>query len=266
MRSVSLQLAACLLSLSLFNVEGVAAMPLGGRQVAAVERLLRRVATELADASDQTAMRELIAAFTTRGSLMEADKTAWTLLTFDREGELEAVQVNAAALLAAPPLIQRAAVLHELEHLKRARETRRLLQEGGGRGVARLHHIVRVLVEDEHRAYRRDIGYVENAISAHGGLEPYLAALPPAEREPTRRYYAQHVAPFLAADGTINERRLRNFIFLETFPRRHPRHYAAALMWEALQGHVEVRRGPDGRWRPARLLAPAAFLAWLTPT
>ena len=112
---------------------------------------------------------------------------------------------------------------------------------------------MRVLVEDECQAYRRDIRYVADIVAAHGGLDRYLAARPPAEREPTRWYYAQHVEPFLAASGALDERRLRRFIFLDTFPRRHPRHYAAALMWEALQGHVEVRRDSDGLWRPARL-------------
>jgi len=264
MRSVVLHLTVCLLPLALFGREGAAATPLAVRQ-GAVERLLRTVAQELVDPSDAAAIDELIAVFTAQGSLSEAEPTAWMVLTFDHEGTLTAVQVNATALLEAPPLIQRAAVLHELEHLKRARETRRLLQDGGGRGVARLHHIVRVLVEDECRAYRRDILYVEGAISVQGGLEAYLAIRPPGERAPTRRYHAQHVAPFLATDGTINERRLRDFVFLETFPRRHPRQYTAALMWETLQGHIEVRRASDGVWRPARLLSPGAFLAWLVP-
>ena len=266
-----------LLSLGLLGAEGIAAdTPASTPQAAAVERLLRTVATELSDPSDHTAIQQLIRVFAARGALTD-DRSVWMLLTFDRDGRLNAVKVNADVLLAAPPLIQRAAILHELEHLKHARETRRLLNELADRrpddrgdlsaSVTRFQHLVRVLVDDECRAYRRDILYLHDAVKTRGGLAAYLATLPPGQRLPTRWYYQREVAPFVTAGGGIDELRLRrDFVFLEVFSRRHPRYYTVALMWEALQGHVEVRRSPDGRWRPARLLVPTAFLAWLAPS
>ena len=209
------------------------------------------------------------------------------LLTFGRTGTLEAVAVNAPRLLAAPTLVQRAVILHELEHVKWAAQTRRLLgapaapvtvgqassvkaSRLGSRhrapDAARLQHIVRVLVDDEARAYARDIRYVEGIVSAHGGLAAYLATLPRSQRLPVSQYYQRSIQPFVDQAGHLNERRLRrDFIFLKTFPRHFPRHYEAALMWEALQGHVELRRGHDGIWRPGPLIEPAAFLAWLAP-
>ena len=273
----AIRLAACALILNLLGAEGISADPPDpDPQRAAVEQLLRSVARELPDARDHAAIQQLITVFSARGVLTD-DRSVWMLLTFDRDGGLEAVLVNAEVLLAAAPLIQRAAILHELEHLKRAKETRRLLRASADRhqarrgdlaaSASRLQHLVRVLVDDEYRAYRRDILYLYDAVEARGGLASYLATLPPDQRPATWRYYHGHVQPFITADGRLDEPRLRrDFVFLETFPRRHPRYYTAALMWEALQGHVEVRRGRDGRWRPARLLVPTAFLAWLAPS
>ena len=276
------RLLICTLAFSLPWPAGAVAATASSAVAEAVDRFLHVVAHELSDPCDQVAMEQLMTGFAERGTLVDESVKAWILLTFDQHGALEAVKVNADLLLAAPPLIQRAAVLHELEHLKRAKETRRQLDgshvpyasQQGQIGIAdpppatsKLQHIVRILVEDELRAYRRDILYVYDAVKAYGGLDAYLATLPPASRAPTQRYYQQHVEPFITADGKIDEQRLcRDFIFLKTFPRHYPRYYEAALMWEALEGHVEVRRGQDGTWYPSRFIMPTAFLAWLAPS
>ena len=123
-----------------------------------------------------------------------------------------------------------------------------------------------MLVDDEYRAYCRDILYVEGIVRTAGGLDAYLASVSPTQRQLTQQYYHLHVQPFVTPDGGIDAAKLRrDFIFLTTFPRHYPRYYEAALMWEAMQGHVEVRRSHDGRWQPTHLLVPAAFLAWLVP-
>ena len=307
-RSV-LHLIVCVLGFSFLRFEAAAAGSLTDQRVAAVGQLLRTIADDLTNPSDRAAIEQLIAAVTEHGALTDAHTTAWMVLTFDEHGALEVVKVNADVLLAAPPLLQQAAVLHELEHLKSAKETRRLLNGSSERAFdspqgmdlgldriqtltqpahpdaarpgeerhagcsgactkspSKLQHVIRVLVDDEFRAYSRDIVYVYDVVKAHGGLALYLAMLPPADRLPMQQYYQRHVQPFVTQDGTIDDRRLRrDFIFLQTFPRHFPRYYEAALAWEALQGHVELRLGPDGHWHPTRLIAPAAFLAWLVP-
>ncbi len=266
--------------------------------LADVARLFHATAAGLSDPADRAAMEQLLAVYTERARLADERTNVWMLLKFSRDGVLEDVGVNARALLSIPAVIQRAVILHELEHLKWARETRRLLartpdaprssafgptqpqvvsdESAARRGAvgsahrpvdaSKLQHIVRVLVEDEVRAYRRDILYVAEVVQAHGGLEAYLVTLPPAHRQPFQRYYTEHVQRFLEPDGTVNEERLRrDFIFFETFPHRHLRYYEAALAWEALQGHITLRRGPDGILRAKDILAPRDFLTWLTP-
>ena len=307
-RSV-LRLLVCVLSLSLLQSAGAATTPSPDHGIIAVSQLLRSIADDLSDPTDRAAINQLITAVSKFGTLTEDKVTAWMVLTFARDGTLVAVKVNADVLLTAPPLLQRAAVLHELEHIKSAKETRRLLNGSSERafdspqgmdlgldqvqtltqpahpdGVrpaeerhtgcsgectkspSKLQHVVRVLVDDEFRAYSRDIVYVYDVVKAHGGLALYLAMLPPADRLPMQQYYQRHVQPFVTQEGRIDDQRLRrDFIFLQTFPRHFPRYYEAALAWEALQGHVELRLGPDGHWHPTRLIAPAAFLAWLVP-
>jgi hypothetical protein len=122
--------------------------------------------------------------------------------------------------------------------------------------------VIRALVEDEARACHRDIRYVRDAVQAGGGLARYLGTLPSGQRRLFARYYRGRVAPFVRGDGMIDERRLRrDFVFLKTFPHRHPQHYRAALLWEASQGHVAL--GPGGAWRLREARAPSGFLAWL---
>lgn len=255
------------------------------QRASAVVHLLRAAASDLADPADQAALEQLLAVFVERGTLTRDGAAPLALLTFDRAGLLEGVTVSADILLAAPPLIQQAVILHELEHLKGAAETRRMLNQTPARWVgssprdpsgagfpgwpestSRLHHLVRVLVEDEARASYRDLGYVEGIIRAHGGLAAYLATLPPDQRLPIQRYYERRIQPFVKSDGGLDEPRVRrDLVFLQTFPHRYPHYYEAALLWEALQGHASVRRGPDGRWHLAHLITPTAFLAWLLP-
>ena len=301
-------LLICVLGFSFLRSEGAAVSSLIDHRVTAAGQLLRTIADDLTDPSDRAAIEQLISAVTEHAALTDGNTTAWMLLTFDRDGALIAVRVNADVFLTAPPLLQRAAVLHELEHLKSAKATRHLLlnspserafdsphglspvlvqggmhQEQDGeqllasgqlpvdssdraKSASALQSIVRVLVDDEFRAYSRDILYVYGVIKAQGGLDAYLATLPPAQRLPIQEYYQRHVQPFVTPGGKIDDQRLRrDFIFLKTFPRHFPRYYEAALAWEALQGHVELRLAPDGHWRPTRLIAPAAFLAWLVP-
>lgn len=258
----------CLLSFCVIGVAESAVRPDASASVEAVGQLLRKIADDLHDPADRAAIQQLIAVFTERG-IVSADQTGpWVLLTFNRAGDLDAVEVNAARFLSAPPLIQHAVILHELEHLKRAKTTRRLLDAVSppAEGAGALQAIVRILVNDEYWAHRRDIAYVEQAVRAAGGLAAYLDTLLPVHRLPVQQYYGRSVEPFLTADGTIEERRLRrDLIFFTEFPRRYRRYYEAALAWEALQGHVEIRRGHDGMLYPTQLLAPAAFLAWLLP-
>jgi hypothetical protein len=201
------------------------------------------------------------------------------LLTFDRNAELTAVEVSAARFLSAPSLIQEALLLHELEHLKNAPATDQAFDtltplpavSAQHRNHAplvvaahRMQAIVRILVEDESRAHRREILYVAWGVQAAGGLARYLQTLPDAQRRIAQPYYAQHVAPFIDDAYHIDERRLRQeLIFLRSFPRRYRRYYEAALAWEALQGHAQLHRSPDGTIRLSRLLSPAAFLSWL---
>ena len=307
MQRSALHLLTWILTVSSLQAEGAAAGALLDQRVAAVGQLLRTMADDLTDPSDRAALEQFIAAVTEHATLTDGHTTAWMLLTFDRDGALIAVRVNAEVFFTAPPLLQRAAVLHELEHLKSAKATRQRLnspserafdsphdlspvlvqrgirQEPDGepllasgqapvdsgdraKSASALQSIVRVLVDDEFRAYSRDLLYVYGVIRAQGGLDAYLATLPPAPRLSLQEYYQRHVQPFVTPDGRIDDQRLRrDFIFLTTFPRHFPRYYEAALAWEALQGHVELRLGPDGHWRPTRLIAPAAFLAWLVP-
>ncbi|MBI3320995.1 MAG: hypothetical protein HYZ91_01860 [Candidatus Omnitrophica bacterium] len=256
---------ACALTVGWLSPSAVAAMPRPSAAQRRVDALFHAMAREAADPSDRAAMERLVTVFAERGSVSSPRDGAWVVLTFHREGALEAVQVNAARLLAAPPLIQRAVILHEVEHLKWATQTRRALSAPPA-PFDTLHHVVRVLVDDEARAYRRDIQYVVECLNTHGGLTAYLASLPPTERLQVQQYYQRTVEPFLTAAGSIDERSLRqDLIFLQAFPRHYPRYYEAALMWEAVQGHIEVRRDQRGVWRPARLLSPTAFLAWLLP-
>ena len=246
-----------------------------------VETLLRAMAGEVRDAEDRVALEQLIAVFSGHGTVRAEREGPWVELTFNREGELEAVAIQAERLVSAPPLIQRAVILHELAHLQRAKATRRALnnlpqptiRERSGSdqqqpldAAQRLREIVRILVDDEYQAYRREIKYLEGAVNTAGGLRRYLTTLPPAQRRLTQEYYQRSVQPFVTAQGDLDELRLRrDLIFLKTFPRRYRRYYEAALAWEALQGHVEIQRSLDGTLRPARLLSPTAFLAWLVP-
>lgn len=244
----------------------------------AVRQLFGSIASDLRDAKDRAALEQLIAAFTERGTIATHPTGPWVLLTFNRAARLEAVEVSAERLLLAPPLIQHAVILHELEHVKWAQETRRALEALSAQDLSttaadetpdrgqKLRSIIRILVEDEVRAYRRDIVYVNEIVNAHGGFSSYLETLPQADRGPVQQYYQQLIQRFVTDEGAIDERRLRrDFIFLETFPHRYRRYYEAALSLEAMQGHVELRRGPDGTLRCIPLIAPTAFLAWLLP-
>jgi len=255
-----------------------AVTPETSASVEAVGRLLGQVAGDLRDPDDRAAVEQLIRVFMGRGTLRSDARGAWMVLTFNQAGELDAVEVNAARLLAAPPLIQQAVTLHEVEHLKSARDTRHTLdgvsrqppstrqrigeRESPGSALV-LQAIVRTLVEDECRAYRREIEHFDRVVSASGGLPAYLATLPPAQRAPIQQYYQYQVQPVVTQDDRLDEGRLRGLVFFGTFPKRHRRYYEAALAWEALQGHVEIRRGHDGMLYPTHLLVPAAFLAWL---
>ena len=233
-----------------------------------VRALLREVAAELPDAGDRAAVLQLLAAFERAGSMTPEPQAEWVVLTFNRAGVLSAVRINTTRLLAAPPLVQRAVILHEVEHIIRTPETAERLAGIAGMAPAgdRPQRIVCALVDDEFRAYRRDVDYVSRAVRAHGGLAAYLQGLPPAHRRSMHRYYRTAVEPFLAPDGGVDERRLRfDGIFFRAFARQYPRHYEAALAWEALQGHATLRRGSDGFLRVSRMLEPAAFLAWLVP-
>ncbi|MBI3083511.1 MAG: hypothetical protein HYY90_04025, partial [Candidatus Omnitrophica bacterium] len=218
----------CALAASLLTSPGVVAASNDAQRASAVVHLLRAAASDLADPADQAALEQLLSAFTDRVTLTHEATAPWVLLTFDRAGLLEGVTVNADILLAAPPLIQRAVILHELEHLKGAAETRRMLNQVPARWVgpsprspavagfpgwlestARLHHLVRVLVEDEALASHRDLRYVEGIIRDHGGLAAYLATLPPEQRLPIQRYYERRIQPFVKADGQLDEPRIR---------------------------------------------------------
>ena len=235
---------------------------------ASVIRFFREVSRELDEPRDRAALEQICTVFSRTDPAAQAPTTEWMVLSFNQRGVLEAVRVQADILLAAPSLIQRAVILHEVEHVTRAPETARRLNRSSGRGPSedRFRRVIRAVVDDEYWAYRRDILYVYRAVRAHGGLPAYLKTLPPPHRLPMQRYYRQAVEPFLAPDGTVNERRLRrDGIFFGTFPHQYPRYYEAALAWEALQGHVEIRRGSDGILRPTRLLTPTVFLTWLTP-
>lgn len=264
-------LLGCLLATGLMGAVDSAVTPETSAPVEAVGRLLGEFAGDLHDPSEQAAMTRLITVFTERGTVNPDPKGAWVLLTFDRNTDLAAVEINAEHLLSAPSLIQHAVLVHELEHLKRAKDTRRLLEAVSQSGQAPeaagpLHKIVRALVDDEYHAYRREILYVHGVVNASGGLQAYLNTVPPGERLAIQQYYQQSIGPFLTAAGEIHELRLRrDFVFFRTFPRRYRRYYEAALAWEALQGHVEIQRRLDGTLRPARLLSPTAFLAWLVP-
>ena len=246
----------------------------------AVRQLFGSIASDVRDVDDRAALEQLIAVFTERGTLSTDPNAPWMLLTFNRAARLEAIEVSAERLLLAPPLIQHAVILHELEHLKWAQETRRALETLSARYAnqsaptdqapfdtgQKLRAIIRILVEDEVRAYRRDIVYVEEIVNAHGGFSSYLETLPPAHRWPVQQYYQQLIQRFVTDEGTIDERRLRrDFIFLETFPHRYRRYYEAALSLEALEGHVELHRSPDGSLQFVPRIAPTTFLAWLLP-
>lgn len=257
---------------ALWSYPGLAAANPPHRSAVAVDQLLSIIELELSDPRDQEAMRQLRTAFATRGSVREgqaaqpgAPAEPWMVLTFDRVGVLQSVEVD-ARWLSAPPLVQRAVLLHELEHLKWAKETRRQLSRyleapisPGHRGgesrsalAASVRGIVRTLVEEECRAYRRDILFVLETVAAHGGLERYLSGLPSFQRAPTAQFYRSHVQPFLTPDGDLDEQKLRrDFVFLQTFPHRYPAYYQAVLWLEALEGR-----------RPRE---PGAFLAWLSP-
>jgi len=252
-----------LLTFCFMGVAESAVRPDAHASVEAVEQLMRTIAGDLHDRHDRAAVQQLIAVFTERGIVSADQAGPWVLLTFNRAGNLQAVAVNAARFLSAPPLIQHAVILHEVEHLKSARGTRRAL-DGASRQQP-FQAIVRTLVEDECRAYRREIGHFDRVVRASGGLRAYLVTLPAAERVPIQQYYQRQVQPVVTQDGRIDEGRLRDLVFFGTFPKRYRRYYEAALAWEALQGHVEIRRGHDGTLYPTHLLVPAAFLAWLLP-
>lgn len=249
-----------------------------------VQQLLLAIGQELPDPQDQRALQRLVRVFSAHGAVT-VDHSGdhvdlWVLLEFDQEGTLQAVAIDAKRLLAAPPLIQRAVILHELEHLKSGEETNRLvkvlveqrLRHGREDGHVRqpeaartLQEVIRVLVLEEARAYRRDIEYIGAIMRAGGGMEAYVKTLDPAQQPIVIAFYQQNVRPFLNDDGTINDRRLRReFIFLRTFPHRYPSYYNAALLLEALQGNVTFRRNIDGTWH---IILPAhspTFLAWLS--
>lgn len=268
-------LIATLVTLSaLWPCRGIAVANPPRHSDLAVEQLFSIIEPELSDPSDQEAIRQLRTAFATRGSVREeqgahpgAPAEPWMVLTFDRVGALQAVEVD-ERLLSAPPLIQRAVLLHELEHLKWAKETRRQLSRyisaaglasakpalrfGAAGLAASVRGIVRTLVEDECRAYRRDILSIQETLASHGGLEPYLESLPSSQRAQAAQFYGSHVQPFLTPDGALDEQKLRrDFIFFQTFPHRYPAYYEAALWLEALEDR-----------RPRE---PGAFLAWLSP-
>ena len=257
---------ACLLTFGVLTKVSAAA-PASEASAQAVRGLLQTLVEELPNPADRAAGERLITVFDLHGAVWSQPDSEWIVLTFNRDGVLTAVQINASSFLAAPPLIQRAVMVHEVEHVKRAPETAAQLRHSAGPGPSgeRMHRIVRAVVDDECRAYRKDILYVSRAVRSHGGLPAYLQTLPPPHRRLMQRYYHEAVEPFVAPDGTVNERRLRrDGIFFGTFPHRYPRYYEAALAWEALHGHVEIRRGSDGILRPTRLLEPAAFLTWLS--
>ncbi len=299
---MSLHIIAAALMAVLIQPPNAAAARRPSAWAHAVLELFHAVGGELTDPKDQAALEHLTNTFIAHGTLATEVPNAWILLRFDREGALETVHVDARRLLQMPPLIQRAVVLHELEHVKSANVLRRVLdgleapplratftgppvaatQAPASRRaglpvdhrvsrwarqaeVNRVRQIVRVLVDDEAQAYRRDIAYVQDAIARARGMDRYLETLPPDQRPMMQRYYAGHIQP-VVVDGRIDEWRLRrDLVFLRTFPRRHARYYAAALLSEAEAGHVELRRDPDGQWHPARVLQPEAFLAWLAP-
>jgi len=261
-RSVA-QLIGWALAFSLIRAAGAATPPDDSEQVRAVAKRFRTIAGDLHDRHDRAAVQQLIAVFTERGIVSADQAGPWVLLTFNRAGNLQAVAVNAARFLSAPPLIQHAVILHEVEHLKSARGTRRAL-DGASRQQP-FQAIVRTLVEDECRAYRREIEHFDRVVRASGGLRAYLVTLQATERVLIQQYYQRQVQPVVTQDGRIDEGRLRDLVFFGTFPKRYRRYYEAALAWEALQGHVEIRRGHDGMLYPTQLLAPAAFLAWLLP-
>lgn len=263
-RFVHLLIATLITLSALWPCWGIAVAKPPHRSAVAVDQLLSVVEPELSDPSDQEAMRQLRTAFATRGSLREnqgahpgAPAEPWMVLTFDRVGTLQAVEVD-ERLFSAPPLIQRAVLLHELEHLKWAKETRRQLSRyletpiNAAGLAASVRGIVRTLVEDECRAYRRDILSIQETLASHGGLESYLASLASSQRAQAVQFYHSHVQPVLTPEGALDEQKLRrDFIFFQTFPHRYPAYYEAALLLEALEDR-----------RPRE---PGAFLAWLSP-
>lgn len=227
----------------------VVATPTPSSPAKDVSRLLQALRGQAPDPSDQAAIDRLQAALRAPEMVMRSSADApesWIVLTFDREGALRAIELNPDQLLSAPALIQEAILLHELEHVKRARDTRRAInaaidqQAAHGPRVTQqtmdlLHALIDTLVEEETLAYARHVTYLRDRIASAGGLDAYVARRPEAEREPLTVFYRSQVAPFVRADGALDEPRLREMVFAEIFPRHYPHYAAAALWWDAWQ-------------------------------
>jgi len=226
----------------------VVATPTRSSSVKDVAGLLQALRAQVPDPADQAAIDQLGAALRTPGMVTRSSAESpesWIVLTFDRDGALRAVALDPDRLLQAPALIQEAILLHELEHVKHAPATRRavngLLAQQAAYGprvsrqtIAVLHALIRELVEEETRAYARQLRHLRDRIASAGGLEAYVARRPQAEREPLTSFYRSQVEPFVLAAGALDDRRLRAMVDSDIFPRHYP-HYAAARWWDAWQ-------------------------------
>ena len=110
-------------------------------QQQAVQALFETIQRELSAPEDQAALADLRDVFTEHGTLAHPQTPMWILLRFDRQANLVRVKVNAERLLNAPPLLQRAIVLHELEHLRWAKDVRRLVNTPPWASRTTPHHV-----------------------------------------------------------------------------------------------------------------------------